>query len=743
VRRFQRAQGLAVDGVIGRQSLAALRASSRSGVQMARSDYSDRVVARTAAAEARHGAAPRPPAEAAVPFGAVVLADLALAAVVGLAFVQPRSRVRNDDVPAPRAAALRIEEHVDGPALADEHVPASRSADATRPPGELLGELLRDVGAVTDADLAAALDEQARSGGRLGEILVAYGAVAKPTLTTALARQFRIDTVQPDDRPVALLGAREARSWRAVALARNGHSNGAIPIAVADPTPWLVEMLEGSLGSSVKPKLCDDGTLDALLNCVYADVDASEATRLLQEESPELSASGSTFSRPQLVVAGVLGAAVAVGLLVNLQATATVLAGLATLFFVTSTGFRLYAAWQGYRGGSTIDPPRKDLAAMDERTLPVYTILLPLYKEKPATVRALFAALSRMDYPKHKLDGLLLLEADDDQTADTIAEVGLPAWMRVQPLPPGTPRTKPRAMCFGLRCARGEFITVYDAEDKPDPDQLKKAVWAFQHLDPTVACVQAKLGYYNTHQNLLTRWFTLEYDAWFNVFLPGLHRMAAPIPLGGTSNHFRRPALEGCLGWDPYNVTEDADLGLRFARLGFTTGMLESTTGEEANSRVANWLRQRSRWSKGFMQTVLVHTRHPLTLLRELGPKATFVFLLTIGGAFVTALLAPIFWLLLVLWIFFQPEWIAALFPGPSYYLASLSLLAGNFALVFLSLSAAVRRGHDDLSPHALLMPCYWALMSAAAYMALVELFLRPHHWHKTEHGLHLAEEPA
>ena len=438
-----------------------------------------------------------------------------------------------------------------------------------------------------------------------------------------------------------------------------------------------------------------------------------------------------------------IGFLLVVGVLVDVGLTARVLVSMATVFFVSSTGFRLYAAWKGSRPGRD-DRPAPDAAHGTGRAGAAgLHVLLPLYKEKPATVRALFDALSRMDYPKHKLDAMLLIEADDARTRAAIEDVGRPPWMRVLRLPPGTPRTKPRAMGIGLRYAKGTLVAVYDAEDKPDPAQLKKAVWGFKRSDASVACLQAKLGYYNPRQNLLTRWFTLEYDGWFNIFLPGLHRIGAPIPLGGTSNHFRRDALEECLGWDPYNVTEDADLGLRFARLGLTTTMLESTTGEEANSQVPNWLRQRSRWSKGYMQTVLVHTRRPWRLLRELGVKATTVFLLTIGGAFVTALLAPVFWLLLLLWAFFQPDWIAALFPGPVYYAASVSLVAGNFALVFLSLGAAVSRGHDDLAPHALLIPCYWALMSAATYVALVELFVRPYHWHKTEHGLHVAEEPT
>jgi len=255
--------------------------------------------------------------------------------------------------------------------------------------------------------------------------------------------------------------------------------------------------------------------------------------------------------------------------------------------------------------------------------------------------------------------------------------------------------------------------------------------------------VQARLTYYNPRQNLLTRWFTLEYDAWFNLLLPGLHRCGGPIPLGGTSNHFPTAVLRDCVGWDPYNVTEDADLGLRLARRGLSTAMLDSYTGEEANCRVGNWLRQRSRWNKGYMQTLLVHTRQPRRIVRELGLRGTGGFLLTLGGTVMTALLSPIFWTLLVLWSTAQPRWIAELLPAPVYYPALASLLFGNFALVFLGLVAAVDHGHDDLAPHALLMPLYWLMMSAAAYMALVELVVRPYHWHKTEHGLALPPEAA
>jgi glycosyltransferase XagB len=731
VVRFQRAHSLAADGIVGAHTLGRLgrlTAPRTPATSITVAAPHRRPLAPVAAARAAGRPiswAPHLPALLLVLMGLLVCAGSVTAV---------RARRTVSSRPPRKPALLQPAE-----ALGAQH--GDGQTDGGAGVGPRLGELLRDQGAVIKEELVGALREQARSGGRLGEILVASGVVPVPTLTAALARQLGIAALRNADEPVPLLAASDARRWRAVALNGSPGASGAVPLAIADPRAEVLHSVKAELGRPVEPRLCDEATLDDLLSRVYADVDADDVTRVLREAAPEMSAFHTRPSRSQTLVGCLLGFVLAFGLLTDLGITATVLVGLATAFFVVSTGFRLWAAREGCRAGATIDPPADELAAMDERALPIYTVLLPVYKEKAGTIAALFAALSRMDYPRHKLDALLLIEADDVQTRAAVEKVGKPPWMRVLTLPPGTPRTKPRAMGIGLRYAKGRLVTVYDAEDSPDPAQLKKAVWGFQRADRSVACLQGKLGYYNPRQNLLTRWFTLEYDAWFNIFLPGLHRIGAPIPLGGTSNHFRREALEECLGWDPYNVTEDADLGLRFARLGLTTAMLESTTGEEANCKVANWLRQRSRWSKGYMQTALVHTRRPTALVRELGIKATAGFLLTIGGAFVTALLAPLFWSLLVLWIFFQPEWIASVFPGPIYYPASMCLVAGNFALVFLSLVAAVRRGHDDLAPHALLMPLYWVLMSAATYMALYELIRRPYYWHKTEHGLHFAGE--
>ena len=259
-----------------------------------------------------------------------------------------------------------------------------------------------------------------------------------------------------------------------------------------------------------------------------------------------------------------------------------------------------------------------ELADLDDDELPVYTILVPMYKESEVAAKVV-NAVGRLDYPQDKLDIKLLLEEDDPETRQACQQAHLPACVDMIVVPHSQPKTKPKACNHGLRDARGEYLVIYDAEDRPESDQLKKAVAAFRRLDaeraalgdkgPEVVCLQGKLNYYNARQNYLTKWFALEYTVWFDLFLPGLHVMGVPIPLGGTSNHFKTDVLRRLGGWDPFNVTEDCDLGIRLHREGYRTKILDSTTWEEANSRLGNWIRQRSRWVKGYIQTHLIHTR--------------------------------------------------------------------------------------------------------------------------------------
>ena len=236
-------------------------------------------------------------------------------------------------------------------------------------------------------------------------------------------------------------------------------------------------------------------------------------------------------------------------------------------------------------------------------------------------------------------------------------------------VPDSQPKTKPKACNYGLQLATGAFCVIFDAEDRPDPDQLKKAVIAFSQVANNVVCVQAKLNHFNQDQNMLTAWFANEYSMHFELILPAMGAAESPIPLGGTSNHFITSKLRELGAWDPFNVTEDADLGIRLHREGYRTAMIDSTTLEEANSQVPNWIRQRSRWNKGYIQTWLVHMRHPFALLSQTGFRGFMSFNLTMGSAFVL-LLNPIFWGLTTLYVLTQAGFIQQLFPGIVFYVA-------------------------------------------------------------------------
>ncbi|MDQ2832131.1 MAG: glycosyltransferase, partial [Chloroflexota bacterium] len=280
------------------------------------------------------------------------------------------------------------------------------------------------------------------------------------------------------------------------------------------------------------------------------------------------------------------------------------------------------------------------------------------------------------------------------------------------------------------------YTVIFDAEDIPESDQLLKAVTAFRSAAPNVACIQAKLAYFNRGQNLLTRWFTAEYLMWFDLLLPALHASPIPIPLGGTSNHFRTSVLRELGAWDPYNVAEDADLGIRLHKAGYKTTVIDATTYEEANSDLNNWIRQRSRWVKGYMQTWLVHMRHPIALRRSLGTAGFLGFHALIGGTPLTLLLNPVYALLTTLWYVTHLGVLQSPFPSWVYWVAIVNLIVGNFAFTYTNMVAVGRRNLWDLMIWTAFSPVYWALMSIAAWKGFVQLITRPSYWEKTDHGL-------
>lgn len=394
------------------------------------------------------------------------------------------------------------------------------------------------------------------------------------------------------------------------------------------------------------------------------------------------------------------------------------------LFRVALLGAGLHAVWRPSRSPAPA-------ASLSDDDLPIYTVLTPLYDE-PHGVTQLVDALLRLDYPAHLLDIKLILEADDAETIAVIERMTLPPQFDILKVPPLAPRTKPKACNYALHFARGEFVVIYDAEDVPDSDQLRKAANIFAISSSRLAVLQARLNYYNPLENWLTRQFTLEYSMWFDWLLPGLQALGLPIPLGGTSNHFRTAVLRKIGGWDSYNVTEDADLGLRLTRRGYRCAVLDSTTLEEANCQHGNWLRQRSRWQKGYMMTWLVHMRAPITLWRQLGIRGFLGFQLFVGGTVALALAMPAALMLFILAL-------CACGPGIPAALIELNqtLFAAGLGVHALSAAlGAIGRKQYQLLADIALTPFYWGLTMLASLRAFAQLFHCPFYWEKTRHAI-------
>lgn len=422
--------------------------------------------------------------------------------------------------------------------------------------------------------------------------------------------------------------------------------------------------------------------------------------------------------------------------LLVIQAT---IATLSFIYFVDVL-FSVYLLLRSLRKTYEISATPKQLRNIPADSLPVYSILCPLYKEAHMLPHFL-KSIAALDYPKDKLDVMLLLEEDDAESLGQVNRMKIPSYVRVIVIPYSQPKTKPKACNYGLSFAKGKYIVIYDAEDIPDPLQLKKAVLGFSKVGKNVACLQAKLSYYNSQQNLLTRFFTAEYALWFDITLTGLQSISTTIPLGGTSNHFRTKDLRELAGWDPFNVTEDADLGIRLFKKGYQTAVIDSVTLEEANSDLSNWLRQRSRWIKGYMQTYLVHTRELLAMYKNLKLHA-LIFQLVIGGKIAFIFINPILWIITAAYFLLHP-WVGpaveSVYPPIVLYMAIISLLFGNFLFLFSYMIAVAKRQDWELVKYTFFVPIYWLFMSWGGVIALYQLLVKPHYWEKTIHGLHLS----
>jgi cellulose synthase/poly-beta-1,6-N-acetylglucosamine synthase-like glycosyltransferase len=601
-----------------------------------------------------------------------------------------------------------------------------------------LGDILVAQGALAPDDLGRALAEQDRTGGRLGEILVARGYVHRLDVFRALSDAWGMPHVDLsrhvlDPALIAQLGLDSAGLAKATWLPLV-REFGTLVVATAErPTPELEAEVRASAGGvALAWMVTTDWDLrNAVLRSFGAEL-TERASSDLAERSPEDSAAR-VLTRPQMAVLAAALAAFVVTLVREPAATLAVTFLALNVAVLSNVGFKALAIVAGF--GRRARRVAADIPDVPDTDLPRYTVLVPAFGEANV-IADLVEHLGHLDYPRDRLEVLLLLEEVDKPTIEAAMRSGLPAFVRIVVVPDGQPRTKPKACNVGLNFAHGEFLVIYDAEDRPAPDQLRKAVAAFRAAPDELICLQARLSYWNVDENALTRFFTLEYAHWFDLMLDGLAALRLPIPLGGTSNHFRVAPLRAAGAWDPHNVTEDADLGLRMAGQGLTVSTLESTTLEEACCRPWPWIKQRTRWIKGYMQTALVHTRHPVRFVRQAGLHGTLTLVFLVAGTPFAFLAAPVLWAacLIPLLLGHAPT---VQFTGlDATTLAACSLVIGNSVMIGASALAAILRRRYDLALWALLLPFYWVLHSFAAWRALGQLITKPSHWEKTPHGI-------
>ncbi len=511
--------------------------------------------------------------------------------------------------------------------------------------------------------------------------------------------------------------------------------NNKVITVMADPTNRLcIDFVRLTYHLEPEIILADDLEITWLSHKLLGDEHMKTSVFELLNRDPDSSAL-TTFSDPQLIFFFLLACALAYGAVYHFKDVLILLNIILSCFFLVAIIFKLFLSLVGSRFELYQAVTKEELKHLKDEDLPVYTILLPVYKEDKL-IKKLIWNLQSLDYPREKLDVKLLIEEDDHKTLHAVRNLDFPAVFEVVIVPFHQPKTKPKACNYGLQFARGKYLTIYDAEDIPDTDQLKKVVTLFNKLPEQYICVQSALNYFNRNENFLTRMFTLEYSFWFDYMLPGLDTLDIPIPLGGTSNHFKIDALIELGAWDPFNVTEDADLGVRAYAKGYKVAIVNSTTYEEANNEPFNWIRQRSRWIKGYMQTYLVHMRNPVRLIKKVGWKGFLGFNFFVGATPVTFLIYPILLFIFLAYVIFNISSIHLLFPDWVLFISIFNLMVGNILMIYVNMMAVFKRRFYELILFAIANPIYWLLHSAAAYRGLYQLIVKPFYWEKTNHGL-------
>ncbi len=609
-------------------------------------------------------------------------------------------------------------------------MPAS-APHLTAPLPEDFGRFLVRLSYINASQLLRARAQSAHLCSSLHDVLIAEGAITDTAASEATATYLNLPLINlesevPSPSLTTLFDPAVLLRYRVTPWRTSG-SKTVLAAANSEDYSAFLAQLSGGRSQYEMVVATSDQIVDfltsthraQLLERASARVPAAESCRTWEKH---------TSTRRLLVTLTMLAVLITIIALFP-RAVFAIFALWATVTLVVSAIFRL-AAYVA----ETSSPPDDAPPLCPPHELPTISVLVPMFNETEIA-NALLQRLGRLSYPKAKLDVVLAVEELDHLTRDTILQSKLPPWMRVVVVPEGAPKTKPRAMNYALDFCTGDIIGIWDAEDAPAVDQLEIVANHFSSAPENVVCLQGVLDYYNAQQNWLARCFTIEYAAWFRLVLPGMAKLGFAIPLGGTTLFFKRKPLEELGGWDAHNVTEDADLGFRLARHGYRTEVISTRTGEEANCKAWPWVRQRSRWLKGYIVTYIVHMRAPFVLWRQLGPWKFLGF----QAHFVTALsqfiLAPILWSFWLV-LFALPHPLEQFVSREILLVLGLSFLIIELLNALVNATAVSRPSHRHLFPWVPTMHFYYPLGAIAAYKALYELVVKPFYWDKTQHGL-------
>jgi len=605
-------------------------------------------------------------------------------------------------------------------------------------------ELLVNDGFITRRDREQIEDFSSRSGQSFIKIALNYGYISRKNYERSMINAgypFKED-VREQEHDTEVLSKIELKFAEQNAALPLRIQNGRVITLMADPSNRLfIDFIRFTYDCEPEIIVASDLDIVWMSHKLLGDKYVKSAVYELLNRDPANSAF-ITFSSGQLIFLFIMLAIVVAGLVTHFKDTSIIINILISIFFLVAILFKMFLALVGSRFELHQAVTRDEVKELIPGDLPIYTILLPVYKEDKL-IKKLIWNLQSLDYPREQLDIKLLIEEDDDKTLNAVRNLDFPAIFEVVVVPFHMPKTKPKACNYGLHFARGKYLTIYDAEDIPDSDQLKKVVALFAKLPSNYICIQSALNYYNRNENFLTRMFTLEYSYWFDYMLPGLDTLDIPIPLGGTSNHFKLDNLVELGAWDPFNVTEDADLGVRAYAKGYKIAIVNSTTFEEANNEPFNWIRQRSRWIKGYMQTYLVHMRNPLALLRKVGWRGFLGFNFFIGATPLTFLVYPFLLAIFVCYLVFDLSTIRSLFPDWVLFMSIFNLMVGNILMIYINMMAVFKRRFYELILFSIANPVYWLMHSIAAFKGLYQLIVKPFYWEKTEHGLSKVNSPT